>query len=611
LHPDHAGPPPFHIDQKHWKELVEDSAIHPGLVERNVETVVGNEVYERLLSTKLEQIGGSGQYITQPAAKLMKAYEQVAAGGWWAKSGIDARSLRELQPGEELDIKLWGSFKADHPRVDTTKSQRKGTTEFIKYEHPLAEERQLFLFDVPVDLAQRIYEKHNIQPAEAQKQSGFWYVVHKYNLPITITEGAKKTLSSLSQGEVTIGLSGVNGGYLAKDQDRNPLPQRVLHPELKVFATPGREFRFAFDHDRKASTVFNVRRDMVRTGELLELEGCNVSVVQWKGDKGLDDLIVNQGPVAYTKAQANPVPLAWEAQKHYRGEYTRLSKQVKKNHPALRSEAFDAHVYQLAVEKGDIRDGAMVIAQCAQARSLRIRRTQQESEAQTLGYIQHTEQQIYQPPHQAKEATVELLGKTRAQDLAEVISQDVEQQQADPALSQILQPLTPKLETLSHSATHEAEEALRDEVATFTEQLSALQGVEEQQQPQSLQLAKLPLQQLWQQYSQRVKPGGSFTTALEVARLAWKEGVSEVEIRQILQARPHLQQFGAKGHRDLVELPLAKVKRRLHCLSSWYRSLSSLLSNILEEAEIWGNSCNLVKRLQKLQCSRRRHNNNS
>ncbi len=318
----------------------------------------------------------------------MKAYEQVSEGGWWAKAGIDARSLPHLQPGEEPNIKLWGSFKPDNPRVDTAKSQRKGKTEYIKYEHPLAEERQLFLFDVQDELAQRIYDKHNIQPTETEKQRGFWYVVHKYNLPITITEGAKKTLSSLSQGEITIGLSGVNGGYFAKDKDKNSLNLRILHPELEVFATPGREFRFAFDHDTKASTVFNVRRDMVRTGELLELEGCNVQVVQWKGDKGLDDLIVNQGPLAYTKAQANPIPLAWEAQKHYRGEYTRLSRQARKVQPSLSGDALDAQVYRLAVEKGDIRDGDRVIAQSDQVRSLRTGIPQQEAEAKTLEYIQ-------------------------------------------------------------------------------------------------------------------------------------------------------------------------------------------------------------------------------
>jgi len=679
--PAQTPPAPCHIDQKHWQELLEGSAIHPGLAERNVETVAGKEVYERLLSTKLEQIGGSGQYVTQPAAKLMKAYEQVAAGGWWAKAGIDARSLRaalrrslsELQPGEKPDIKLWGSFKADNPRVDATKSQRKGTTEYIKYEHPLAEERQLFLPDVPAELAERIYNKHNIQPTDAEKQNGFWYVVHKYNLPVTVTEGAKKTLSSLSQGEVTIGLSGVNGGYFARDHDGNRLEQRVLHPELKVFATPGREFRFAFDHDTKQSTIFNVRRDMVRTGELLEQQGCSVQVLQWKADKGLDDLIVNQGPVAYAKAQAKPIPLAWEADKHYRGIYTRLSRQARAKQPTLAGEAMDAQVYRLAVEKGDRRDGARVIAQSDQACSLRAGLPQQEAQEKTLEYIQRIEQQVYHSTIQPKEQTDEQLNRepfptpdsrqllsststepaatagthrapgaeagavpagadrsleATARELSEGLDtvaelQEVEQLpgaveylnrnleqhklshratgslgraleqfhqevaahpgqpeagdsvkaladavehstlEAAPALTQAVEKLTTQLEHLSQSATPEATSRLTADVGAYTQQLSAQQEVEEQQQPQAPQAAKLSPQQLWQQYSQRVPAAGSFTTALEVARLAWKDGVPEAEIRQVLQASPHLQHFGEKGRTDLVELPLAKVKREV------------------------------------------------
>ncbi len=114
---------------------------------------------------------------------------------------------------------------------------------------------------------------------------------------------------------------------------------------------------------------------------------------------------------------------------------------------------------------------------------------------------------------------------------------------------------------MDHSANHEAWEALRDEVATFTEQLPAQRVVEEQQHPPAPQPAKRSPLQLWQQYSQRVQTAGSFTTALAVARLAWKDGVPEAEIRQILQASPHLQQFGEKGRTDLVEQPLAKVKR--------------------------------------------------
>lgn len=403
--PTPAPPAPSHIEVKHWQELVVGSAIHPDLAQANAESVAGNQVYERLLSTKLEQIGGSGQFVTQPAARLMRAYEGVAEGGWWAKAGIDARSLPHLQPGEQPDLKLWGSFKPDNPRVDNQKTKHKGQTQFIKYEHPLKEERQLFLFNVPDKLQKRIYDKHGIKPTEAEKQSGFWYVAWKYNLPVTVTEGAKKTWASLSQGEITIGLSGVNGGYSAKDKEGNRLTQRQLHSELEVFATPGREFRFAFDHDTKPSTIFNVRRDLVRTGELLEQHGCSVQVVNWKGDKGLDDLIVNQGPLAYAKAQTHPTPLLWETQKHYRGEYTRLSRQVRKQQPSLQGERLDVEVYKLAVFKGDLQDGARAISQGDQARSLKVGLPGEQAQARVSNYVQHIEQQIYQP--QPKEPTHE------------------------------------------------------------------------------------------------------------------------------------------------------------------------------------------------------------
>ncbi|MBV8883140.1 MAG: hypothetical protein JO235_03965, partial [Chroococcidiopsidaceae cyanobacterium CP_BM_RX_35] len=77
---------------------------------------------------------------------------------------------------------------------------------------------------------------------------------------------------------------------------------------------------------------------------------------------------------------------------------------------------------------------------------------------------------------------------------------------------------------------------------------------------QSQSPAKLNPQQLWQQYSQRAKSPNAVSKQLEVARLAWNEGVPEAQIRQILQANPYLQRFGEKGVRDLVELPLRKVK---------------------------------------------------
>ena len=209
-------------------------------------------------------------------------------------------------------------------------------------------------------------------------------MVQQYNLPITITEGAKKTWASLSQGEVTIGVSGVNGLYRAKDQEGNLLPGRQLNEEMAVFATPGREFRFAFDQDTKVSTVRNVRRDMVRGIELLEAQGCTCKVASWKpaDGKGLDDLIVNHGPAAYTSPIALAEPSDKAKRTHYRTEYNRLSRQVRVNNPEASLEQLDAEVYLRTIAKGELKDGERFIGQSDQARALK------DPEA-VAAYIEH------------------------------------------------------------------------------------------------------------------------------------------------------------------------------------------------------------------------------
>jgi hypothetical protein len=115
------------------------------------------------------------------------------------------------------------------------------------------------------------------------------------NVPITITEGVKKTWASLSQGVVTIGVSGVNGLYRSNDSFGNRLSKRLLNEDVAVFTeaakqletfiTPGREFRFAYDKDDNPNTVRNVRRDMVRGIELLQERGCTCKIVAWESDR--------------------------------------------------------------------------------------------------------------------------------------------------------------------------------------------------------------------------------------------------------------------------------------------------------------------------------------
>jgi hypothetical protein len=381
--PAYSDEPPLNITLKHWQEF-KQSAIHPQLIAMNAESISGRSALESLLSDRLETMG-SGQFVTVPMAKLINRYEQVAEGGWWGKAGVDARSLPTLQPGQRPALNPWGCFKPDHPRIDEQKTQQKGETQYIKYEHPVGVARSPYLPEVPDELAEKIYAKYGVEPTSAERASGFWYVVYQHKeIPITITEGWKKTLSSLSQGEVTIGVSGVNALYLANDQEKNRLPQRQLNEAIAVFATPGREFKFAFDQDIKVSTVMNVRREMVRGIELLEARGCACKVVKWDGNlnKGLDDLIVNQGALAYTQAQINVGSCEGEKKAHYRTQYKLLAKTVTKEHFQLSQLDKDVEVYLLALQRGEMMDGDRFLRQSDHARTL-------ESPEQVQAYVDH------------------------------------------------------------------------------------------------------------------------------------------------------------------------------------------------------------------------------
>ena len=133
---------------------------------------------------------------------------------------------------------------------------------------------------------------------------------------------------------------------------------------------------------------------------------------------------MNQGPLAYARSQANTIPLAWSAKKHYRAEYTRLAKQVRDEQPDLFGDAVDVEVYKLAVLKGDAQDGARTIAQSNQVRSFQAELPTQSAHAAKLAYIQRIEQQLYQP--------ITKIGKSHQDELSNQQVSSVEQQPSDP-----------------------------------------------------------------------------------------------------------------------------------------------------------------------------------
>jgi len=135
-----------------------------------------------------------------------------------------------------------------------------------------------------------------------QEDSRYWEWVYLHNLPILITEGAKKGGSTSTAGYPTFALPGITMAVRTKDEYGNPLhPSQVkLLPEIAFFATPGREFNLCFDYETKPQTIRNIERETNRLGILLQKVRCEFKVIQLPGtEKGVDEFIVARGQAAF------------------------------------------------------------------------------------------------------------------------------------------------------------------------------------------------------------------------------------------------------------------------------------------------------------------------
>ncbi|MHC5761826.1 DUF3854 domain-containing protein [Nostoc sp.] len=299
------------IDPNHWQELVEGSGIAPEIVELNFKSLhldpieFEHEAWEYLMySPELKRIN-TGRLSTG----ILNQYSHLEDGGWWCNAGVDPRSFASLQPSQKPTQKLWGCYKPNNKREKLDNPGK-----FIKYEHPPKTGLSIFLLDVPMNIARQIYESAGVEPSISDRTSGFWYCVWKHNVPVTLTEGAKKAASLLSQGEAAIGLPGIYAGYRSKDGLGNQIVP-ILHDELAVFATPNRDIKICFDYETRYKTKRNIDIATYRTGQLLSDAGAQVSIVELPGpEKGVDDLIVAQGASALRQVFIASVPLNdwWE-----------------------------------------------------------------------------------------------------------------------------------------------------------------------------------------------------------------------------------------------------------------------------------------------------------
>jgi len=250
---------------------------------------------------------------------FLDQYQHTENGGWWC-SGVD------ILTGQD---DLWGCFKPENPRYN------RDTGKVIKYEHPPKAPASLFALRVPLHLWEKIAQRYQIAlPTGINDYNiesdyfAFWqWVIDHPQIPLCITEGAKKAGALVTAGYVAIALPGIYGGYRnLKNEEGNIIGKPELIPHLKKLIQSQRSVYFVFDQDTQPKTQKNVNLAIQKTGYLLKKSGCEVKIISWDHHlaKGVDDLIAKYGATIFDQAYINALNFeVWKAQSLFSLTYPR------------------------------------------------------------------------------------------------------------------------------------------------------------------------------------------------------------------------------------------------------------------------------------------------
>ncbi|TAF57055.1 MAG: DUF3854 domain-containing protein [Oscillatoriales cyanobacterium] len=279
------------------------SGVDAELVRLNVVALDGTEAYDYLCYSDKLSRRNDGRL----SGGMLKRYAHVEAGGWWC-SGTNVLTGTD---------DLWGCFKPEQPRIAPDRDKP------IKYEHPPKVETGVFALRVPVTLWRQIAERSGLTFDEqwidtTRHDFGFWsWLVATPQVPICITEGAKKAGALLSAGYAAIGLPGINNGYRTpRDNRGHRIGKSRLIPPIEALMHADRPVYVAFDRDTKPKTIKAVNAAIRRLGYLISQTGAQVQVVTWSPElgKGVDDLIAHQGREAFDRAVEDALSLdTWKA----------------------------------------------------------------------------------------------------------------------------------------------------------------------------------------------------------------------------------------------------------------------------------------------------------
>jgi phage/plasmid-associated DNA primase len=245
-------------NEKHRQEWL-NSAVSELIIDANLHTITDHRTINHLLGWKTPK-GAAGK----------QTKDDRTCWAVWGKNPLNPESV------------YFGlQIKPDFPRNNEDGKPQ-------KYESPKGKGdpvQPLFLA-VPDSIWEAIATKWAVPILPEDYENGFWqWVLNKTQIPVLITEGAKKAGALLSHGYVTISVAGVsNGQYLGE-----------LNPYLAPFFPVGRKAVLAYDSDLHSKK--DVRRELDRLGRLIATSGAVPHVMQWQEDlaKGIDDFISEFG----------------------------------------------------------------------------------------------------------------------------------------------------------------------------------------------------------------------------------------------------------------------------------------------------------------------------
>ncbi|WP_414589689.1 plasmid replication protein, CyRepA1 family [Scytonema sp. PCC 10023] len=294
-----------HVHREEWLA----SCVDPDIIDLNVKSLSGNSPYDYLCySEDLPRLN------TGALSRFwMKRYVHTYKGGWWC-NGIDVLTGKDS---------LWGCFKSDEKHID-------GEGKSVKYEHPPKIATEIFALKIPHRLWELIARRYDVALPENYQElphSAFWqWVINNPQIPVIITEGAKKAGAVLSCGYVCIAVPGINSAYRQpKDEFGESQGFAALIPHLQILAQKGRRIYFCYDEDLKRTTTKAVKNAITKTGKLFSFQGCEVNVISWHPTmgKGIDDILASLGRETFDELYRNAASFDdWQSKQLRQLSYT-------------------------------------------------------------------------------------------------------------------------------------------------------------------------------------------------------------------------------------------------------------------------------------------------